>query len=216
MGHRFTIHIVDSDSRARAESAQIVFALGHHAEVYSDLPELLQHAPREGIILAHAPAAPGGAARLVADLSGAGVWLPVILVSASPDVSEVVEAIKAGVLDYMLLPLERDRLSDALKTVVREASARGKAHRKMIEARARIESLSPREREVLDRLVKGFSNKAIAQDLVISPRTVEIHRSKMMDKLDAGHAADAVRLWLEAGIEDEKAPADFRRRAARH
>jgi FixJ family two-component response regulator len=71
----------------------------------------------------------------------------------------------------------------------------------MIEARDRISTLSAREREVLDWLAEGSSNKAIARELDISPRTVEIHRANMMTKLGARHAAEAVRLKLEAKLE---------------
>lgn len=71
----------------------------------------------------------------------------------------------------------------------------------MIEARDRIATLSAREREVLDWLADGSSNKVIARELDISPRTVEIHRANMMNKLGANHAAEAVRLKLEAKIE---------------
>ncbi|WP_232366704.1 response regulator transcription factor [Alteripontixanthobacter muriae] len=72
----------------------------------------------------------------------------------------------------------------------------------MIEARGRLSALSGHEREVLDWLSRGSSNKNIARELDISPRTVEIHRANMMSKLGANHAADAVRLRLEAQLED--------------
>ena len=204
MGQRLTLHIVDSDSRARAEGARAAFALGHHAEVYADLSELVQRPPREGIILARESAAPGGAAGLLADLSRAGSWLPLIMVAEQPDVCDVVAAIKAGALEYLELPLESDQLATVLGRVSREARAHAEARSKMFEARARIRELSPREREVLDRLAEGFSNKAIARDLAISPRTVEIHRANMMEKLGAGHPADAVRLRLEARLDEEE------------
>ena len=80
---------------------------------------------------------------------------------------------------------------------------RGAARRRMIEARDRISSLSVREREVLDWLTEGSSNKVITRELDISPRTVEIHRANMMHKLGARHAAEAVRLKLEAKLEPE-------------
>jgi FixJ family two-component response regulator len=204
MGQRVTIHVVDCDSRARAEGARIAFALGHHAEVYADPSELIQHAPREGIILAREDSAAGGATGLLTDLARAGVWLPLVVVTDEPEVESVVAAIKAGALDYLRLPLEEERLAEALRRVAREAEAHADARRRMIEARERIGTLSPREREVLDWLANGSSNKAIARALAISPRTVEIHRANMMDKLGAGHAADAIRLRLEAQIEEGK------------
>ena len=80
----------------------------------------------------------------------------------------------------------------------READAQRQQRARAAEARQRISRLSMREREVLDRLAEGCSNKAIARELEISPRTVEIHRMKMMGKLGARHAAEAVRLRLEA------------------
>ena len=74
----------------------------------------------------------------------------------------------------------------------------GATHRQAVEARSKLSLLTQRETEVLDLLVAGSSNKQIARDLEISPRTVEIHRANMMAKLGANHAADAVRLRLEA------------------
>jgi two-component system response regulator FixJ len=202
MAQRLTIHVVDGDSRARAEGARVAFALGHHAEVYADPSELIQHAPRDGIILAREEPEAGGATGLLSDLARAGVWLPLVVVTDEPEVELVVDAIKAGALDYLQLPLEEEQLADALRQVAREAEAHAEARRRTIEARERIGTLSPREREVLDWLANGSSNKAIARALEISPRTVEIHRANMMDKLGAGHAADAIRLRLEAQLEE--------------
>jgi FixJ family two-component response regulator len=210
MGHRLTLHIVDSDSRARAEGARAAFALGHHAEVYADLSELVQRPPREGIILARESAGAGGAIGLLADLSRAGIWLPLIMVAEQPEVCDVVAAIKAGALEYLELPLESDRLATVLGRVAREARTHAEARSKLFEARSLIFQLSPREREVLDRLAEGYSNKAIARDLAISPRTVEIHRANMMDKLGARHPADAVRVRLEARLDEEEQPVRLR------
>jgi len=202
MAHRFTIHIVDSDSRARADAARLAYSLGHHAEVYADLSELIQRPPREGIILVREDSDSGRAPALLADLSRAGVWQPLVVVSDAPEVEQVVAAIKAGALDYMRLPLDRTRMSDVLGQVMRDVEAHTEARRRMILARERIKTLSPREREVLDWLADGCSNKAIARALEISPRTVEIHRANMMGKLKANHAADAIRLKLDAQLED--------------
>ncbi len=201
MERKASLHFVDSDSRQRAELARIGFSLGHHSEVYGDLSELSVHPPRDGIIVARDTAQEGGVAMILERLGRLGIWLPLIAVEDSPRPGRIVEAIKAGALDYLSLPLDPDRFARCLARIGKEAEAFGTARRRMIEARDRIASLSGREREVLDWLTEGSSNKVIARELDISPRTVEIHRANMMSKLGARHAAEAVRLKLEAKLE---------------
>ncbi|HEY7806061.1 MAG TPA: LuxR C-terminal-related transcriptional regulator [Croceibacterium sp.] len=201
MEQRLILHIVDGDSRSRAEQARTAFALGHHAEVYSDLIELLGRPPHDGIILLRQRAMDVPLAELFERFGEQGVWLPVIVCAEKLEIERVVGAIKGGALDYLQLPLEAGRLARALARVVEEADAHGRARRRLTEARQRIAMLSKREREVLELLSIGSSNKLIARELTISPRTVEIHRSNMMTKLRAGHSAEAVRIWLEAELE---------------
>ncbi|MGY6552228.1 MAG: response regulator transcription factor [Erythrobacter sp.] len=201
MNSKAPLHFIDSCSRQRAEMARIGFTMGHHSEVYADTSELSVHPPRDGIIIAHDYAEEGGVAMILDRLSRLGIWLPLIAVDAQPRPSRIVEAIKAGALDYLSLPLDPERFARCLARVGQEAEMFGAARRRMIEARARISSLSTREREVLEWLALGSSNKVIARELAISPRTVEIHRANMMNKLGARHAAEAVRLRLEAKLE---------------
>jgi FixJ family two-component response regulator len=201
MARKVSLHFVDSCSRQRAELARVGFALGHHCEVYGDLSELAVHPPREGIIIARDTAEEGGVGVILDRLSRLGIWLPVVAVDFQPRPSRIVEAIKAGALDYLALPLDPERLTRCLTRISQEAEQFSVARRRMIEARERIATLSAREREVLEWLAKGRSNKAIARELSISPRTVEIHRANMMNKLGARHAAEAVRLRLEAQLE---------------
>lgn len=201
MTRKASLHFIDSCSRQRAELARIGFALGHHSEVYGDLSELSVHPPRDGIIVARDTAEEGGVSVILERLSRLGIWLPLIAVDAQPRPGRIVEAIKAGALDYLSLPLDPDRFARCLARIEKEAEVFGAARRRMIEARDRIASLSSREREVLDWLAEGSSNKVIARELDISPRTVEIHRANMMSKLGARHAAEAVRLKLEANLE---------------
>lgn len=207
MEQRLAIHFFDPDTRIRAEGARLAFSLGHHAEVYSDLDELAEHPPREGIIVARDTLGLETPAALMADLSKRGIWLPLVIASDEPRVERVVAAIKSGALDFFELPLDEERFGLVLKRIAEEAAAHAEARRKLIEARERIGRLSRRESEVLDWLVEGSSNKAIARALDISPRTVEIHRANMMEKLGANHAADAVRIWIEAQGEARRASA---------
>jgi FixJ family two-component response regulator len=201
MTRKASLHFIDSSSRHRAELARVGFSLGHHSEVYGDMSELSVHPPREGIIIARDTAEEGGVAMLLERLSRLGIWLPLIAVDVQPRPGRIVEAIKAGALDYLSLPLDPERFSRCLTRIEKEAEVFGARRRRMIEARDRIASLSQREREVLDWLAEGSSNKVIARELDISPRTVEIHRANMMTKLGARHAAEAVRLKLEAKLE---------------
>jgi two-component system, LuxR family, response regulator FixJ len=194
MSGRQILHFVDADTRTRAELARMAFALDHHAEVYADLIELC------GIVIVRDDFEHGGIEAAVELFGRFDIGLPIVAVDEAPETARVVAAIKAGALDYLSLPLAPERLAEMLGRVDEEARAHSEARRRMIEARSRIRSLSGREREVLDWLAQGSCNKTIARALAISPRTVEIHRSKMMSKLGASHAADAVRLRFESGI----------------
>jgi len=198
---RTTLHIIGGDSRSRAEQARIAFALGHHAEVYADLGELLERPPCEGILLAADSDESGHAGALIRHLGDSGLWLPVVLASAEPTLERVVAGIKSGALDFLRLPLEMSSFARRLVGILAEAGEHAEKRRREVEARRAIAMLSRREREVLELLSAGCSNKEIARWLEISPRTVEIHRGNMMTKLHAGHAADAVRLWIDAQLE---------------
>lgn len=204
MNERLKVHVLDSQSARRAQIARLVFTAGYHAEIYADRTELLAHAPSDGVVLA---CDDGRGEKIVAqlteDLAEEGSWLPVVLFCENPTTERVVAAVKAGALDYLALPLDIGPLRAAIERVDAEADEMRAGRERAAEARQRIARLSTREREVLDRLTAGFSNKAIARELEISPRTVEIHRMKMMGKLGARHAAEAVRLRIEAvGVDD--------------
>lgn len=195
-----TLHFIEPSSRARAEFSRMGFDLGHHCEVYGDVAELTAVPPRSGIILARDFGNDGGIANLIERLSRYGVSQPIVALAEAPTPEQIVIAIKAGALDYLALPLVPSALSKCLARLAQEAEAYAEARSRMIEARGRISHLSNREREVLDWLTRGCSNKVIARELEISPRTVEIHRANMMSKLGANHPADAVRLKLEAQL----------------
>lgn len=201
MDQRITLHIIGGTSRTRAEQSRLAFSLGHHAEIYSDLDELFDCPPQNGLIVACDDVLDQGVAALLDQFCHHGIWVPLVAATEKPGVEDVVNAIQAGALDYMALPLTEEELTRMIAHYHSDAGRHAEARRRLIVARHRIDHLSKREREVLDWLSEGCSNKAIARELDISPRTVEIHRANMMVKLGANHATEAVRMRLDAGLE---------------
>ena len=199
MSVRLAIHVLDDDHARRAQIARFAYALGHHAEVYSDPHELAAHAPEGGVVVALEDAVGGGVSGLRGLLNREGRWLAIIATSPNPSIAKAVQAIKDGALDYLPLPLEPQQFVRVLQEVEAEAGGLRAQHQRALDARTRIARLSPRERDVVARMARGLTNKEIGRELGISPRTVEIHRTNAIVKLAARHSTEAVRLWLEAG-----------------
>jgi two-component system response regulator FixJ len=203
---RTSVHIVDRDSARRANIAALVFACGHHAEVYADHSEFLAYAPKNGILLAYVEPSHGDVVALIKRMTQEGSWLPVIAMADRPEINSVVATIKAGAIDFLGCPLERSTLLNAIEAAMRDSVSLFAMQSRAAEARQRIARLSVREREVLDLVSDGCSNKEIARQLEISPRTVEIHRMKMMGKLGIRRTSEAVRLRIEAIGLEKSAP----------
>jgi len=198
MEYARTLHFIDSSSRNRAVLANMASDLGFLAEVYSNSNELIARSLQGWMIVARDEPRAGGIKQMIADITASNIWLPVIAIAEAPDIERVVAAIRAGALNYLAMPLEIKKFGNTLRAIEREAAEYGAERRRMLEARNRISQLSRREAEVIELLTHGYSNKAIARELNISPRTVEIHRSNMMTKLGAGHVVEAVKIRLDA------------------
>ncbi len=195
---RVTLHIVYNNSEHRMRLARLAFAAGHHAEIYDDVDELVAQSSRGGVVLMHDQMPGQTVATLMAALARAGDWRPVIAFGDGTNVSAVVQAMRAGANDYLDRPDAIAPLNDAIVRALHAAEKLGRIHARRSEARQRMALLTAREREVLERIAAGCSNKIIARDLGLSPRTIEIHRMKMMGKLSARQSTEAVRIWIEA------------------
>ena len=193
------IHIIDSDTRRRAAMARIIFDLNSHAEIYEDYAEFSIGHPEGGLVLIAGTEAPA----VLEMLRDGDVEWPVIVYAEQPDTRDVVEAIQSGALDFVEWPIARQQLSRVVERAAEAGNQLMAQLQKRASARKRVDSLSSRELEVLLGIMTGGSNRSIAEELGISPRTVEIHRGNMMRKLGAGSSGDAVRIALYAGLDNK-------------
>lgn len=129
-------------------------------------------------------------------LRESGCVYPVIFTTAFEDVESAVHAMRHGAMDYLLKPVEPEELQARVKTAIAEARTTVKESLEAAEARRRYERLTPRESEVLALMVEGKANKVMSVDLGVSQRTVEIHRARVMEKMEARSLADLFRLSL--------------------
>jgi len=127
--------------------------------------------------------------------------LPVVVMTGHGDVPLAVRAMKAGALDFVEKPLAQTTLLEAVRALLAHDAERESRRREEGAVRERLAGLTPREREVLDRLVAGQPNKVIAYELGISARTVEVHRGRVMEKMAAKSLSHLVRMALQGGVE---------------
>jgi two-component system response regulator FixJ len=130
-------------------------------------------------------------------LNERGVTMPVIVLTGHGDVTIAVKAMRNGAFDFLEKPFEADQLLSAIENGFERANEANSATRTDA-ARTQLASLSAREREVLEGLAAGYPNKTIAYDLGISPRTVEVHRANLMQKLGARSLSEALRVTFTA------------------
>jgi FixJ family two-component response regulator len=125
----------------------------------------------------------------------------VIATSANPSIDKAVAAMRQGAFDYLPLPVQPQRLAEAIGAAVEESENIRTERSRQVEARGLVGRLSPREREVVGLMAAARTNKEIGRELGISPRTVEIHRTNALAKLGVGHSIAAVTLFRDAGSE---------------
>lgn len=200
MNTRTRLLVVDGDFRRRAAIAHCLADSALHAEPFEDAGELIAANPREGIVLAHDDA--DAIAALLQHMGKSGNWLPIIAYAPEPAPSQIVEAVLAGAVDYLTWPLTREAIEAGAATARLRADAQAGTRLREAVARSRIERLTKREREVLSGVADGLSNRMIGEKLAISPRTVEIHRANMLNKMGASHTSEAIRIAIEASLVD--------------
>ena len=190
--------LLDSDLRSRAAVTYLLAGDDIHVEPFEDVADLQLGRVTSGVILAHDQG--DLLARLKSHMEAVETLLPVVAFSREPDVPKAVRAVREGAIDYLDFPNERDTVVSVLLAAQDRARPIMATHERKVAARQCVKRLTERERQVLTGVADGLSNRLIAEQLGISPRTVEIHRANMLSKMAANTSPEAVKIALYAGM----------------
>jgi len=201
------IHLVDDDEAIRRSAGFMLKTSGYKVSSYTSGIELLKEAKelQPGCILLDVRMPEMDGLQVQQALQERGIGYPVIVMTGHGDVTVAVQAMKAGAVDFIEKPFEKAVLLSAVEEGFSRLEQTGRSRARTEEARVRLQALTPRERDVLEGLVRGHPNKTIAYDLDISPRTVEIHRANLMSKLDVASLSEALRIAFAAGLDEQQA-----------
>ena len=195
------VHVIDDDEAARHSLKFLIECAGYRVADYDSALAFLGALPADGqlgpgciVTDVRMPEMTG--LELIDQLNEMGVAEPVIVITGHADVPMAIQAMKAGVVDFIEKPFADDAILSVIRDALKKRSARAVASAEGEQVAQRIASLSQRESEVLDRLVEGKANKLIAFELGISVRTVEVYRANVMTKMQVKSLPQLVRMAL--------------------
>ena len=197
------VHIVDDDESFRTAMERRLKKAGYAVATYASAQYLLDHLPSEGVpscILLDVRIPELSGPELQERLSKLGSTLPIIFLTGHPDVPTTVRAIKAGADDFLTKPISSHQLFQAIeRAIAHHEMTRGlKAELDMI--RARVAALTPRERQVFELIIRGDTNKQVANALGCTVRTIKAHRHKVMQKMQVKSLAELVSFAERVGV----------------
>jgi RNA polymerase sigma factor (sigma-70 family) len=199
------IHVVDDDASFRTAIERRLKLAGYDVAVYASAQQLLDQLPaveRPGCILLDVQIPGVSGPELQNRLIEFGSTVPIVFVTGHADTATTVRAIKAGAEDFLTKPVASEQLIDAIeRALVRQEAARGQRS-KLDSFRSLLSSLTPRERQVFDLIVRGKINKQIAYELGTTERTVKAHRHQVMEKMQVHSLAELVSIAERLGMCD--------------
>jgi two-component system, LuxR family, response regulator FixJ len=211
MPYEKLVHIVDDDDGVRRSVAFLLKNAGYRVENHVSGVAFLKEAKtaERGCVLLDVRMPEMDGLEVQLEMATRGIDMPVVILTGHGDISVAVKALRAGAVNFIEKPYEKEMLIAAIEEAYSKLDRMHDKEMKAGEAKIRLASLTGRERDVLDGLVAGYPNKTIAYDLGISPRTVEIYRANMMEKLRVRSLSEALRIAFiaeEASDDDPTIP----------
>ncbi len=196
------VYVIDDDKAVRESLHFLLDSAGFEVFLFESAVRFLDALPRLafGCVVSDVRMPEIDGIELLKRIKGGHSGFPVLIMTGHGDVPLAVEAMKLGAIDFLEKPFEDDRLIAMIEAAIRQAEPAAKSEAVTQEIVARIATLSPRERQVMDGLIAGSSNKLIAREHDISPRTIEVYRANVMTKMQAGSLSELVRLAMRAGL----------------
>lgn len=192
------VHVVDDDEAVRDSLSFLLRSADFNVVAYQSATHFLDSLTRDtdGCVITDVRMPDMSGLDLLRRLRELSCTLPVVVMTGHGDIQLAVEAMKAGAVDFLEKPFDDERLLAAVQSALEALHAQSERIGRRNKIEERLESLSQRERQVLEGLVAGLPNKTIAHDLGISPRTVEVYRANVMTKMQAGSLSELVRMVL--------------------
>lgn len=193
------VFVVDDDADIRDSMRLLLEVAGFKVRNFTSAKQFLaDEAAKQGCLIADIRMPDMSGLELQEEVARRHLDLPVIIMTGHGDVPLAVRAMKAGAIDFLEKPFDEEKMLASVRRALEIGSRSRSRNAEAQAAKNLLASLTPRERGVLDKLVQGRSNKVVAYELGISPRTVEIHRAHIMGKMDASSLSDLVRVVLAA------------------
>ena len=195
-----SVFVVDDDDAVRTSLKLLLKSVGQPAEAYASAQEFLDafDPERPGCLVLDIRMPGMSGLELQGKLNEMHAMTPIVFITGHGDVPMAVEAMQNGAVDFIQKPFRDQDLLDRINQALEKDKENRAGLLARDEIRRRIDTLTPREREVLDLVTQGKANKVVAGDLNVSQRTVEIHRARVMEKMGASSLAHLVRMVLEA------------------
>ena len=197
------VHIVDDDASFRTSTGRLLRACGYAVETYDSAEQLSKRLPndaRPGCILLDIKMPGVSGPELQDRLKARGLSLPIIFLTGQADIPTTVRVIKAGADDLLTKPVAKDTLLQTIERALARVRMMRDKHEQLDVLRTLVSHLSPRERQVFDRVVRGKMNKEIARELGATERTIKAHRHHVMEKVQAKSLAELVMIAERLGI----------------